>query len=368
MNEVTKPSISPMQKYQVDLANQVEQGLNEVGQTFTEYGKQCVINAIAAIITQTKTNGIALNDVDQTMLKIALTNVGLTELNFNAIPAEAFIDLRKGDGGKYNIAIRPQGAGNEKLTRRFGVNVKDLKPAILVREGDEYTLPGFDGEKMTPFKWQPKSLDKKIILVVYPLLKMDGTYEYLMATRDSIVPNLIAQIRNSNISTFKKKNEKGYFEVDKVKREEFYNDLNKAFDGKTLDEVLALPEWQKEISNTYTSGGSKEAMILRKMKNNALKNYPREFNNAAAANAVKLMSEDYDESLNEKPNNVKGDFVDADPIEKVEKEINEEPVSENAPRDFEVSDEGEIVKEKPIPETVEPKPAAKPKRDYSSEI
>ena len=93
MNEVTKTntSISPMQKFQVDLANQVEKGLTEVGQSFTEYGKRCVVNAIAAVILQAKAQNVDLKDVDQTTLKIALTNVGLTELNFNAIPAETFV-------------------------------------------------------------------------------------------------------------------------------------------------------------------------------------------------------------------------------------------------------------------------------------
>lgn len=356
-NEVTKTntSISPMQQYQIDLVLEVERGLQEMGQKLTEYGKQCVINALAAIIITTKNNSIPLNSLDQTMLKLAIRNVGLLELNFNAIPSEAFIDMRRGEGGKYSISIRPQGAGNEKLTRRFGVNVQELKTALLVREGDEYTLPGFDGEKMTPFTWKPKSLDNKVIMIVYPLLKKDGTYEYLMATRDSIVPNLIAQIRQNNLYTFKKTNKKGEVVVDVEKREEFYDKLNKAFDGKTLDQILADPEWQKELSNTYTSGGSKEAMVIRKMKNNALKNYPREFNNAVIANAVKEINEDYDESLDEKPQKVDGGFIDVNPVEKVEKEIAEEPEG-NAVPDFDVSSKEEKSETK-----TEPSPKAEEK-------
>lgn len=333
-----------MQKFQVDLANQVEKGLTEVGQSFTEYGKRCVVNAIAAVILQAKAQNVDLKDVDQTTLKIALTNVGLTELNFNAIPAETFVEFRR-FGSKWNVAIRPQGAGNEKLVRKFGVNVGDLKSPILVREGDDYELPGFDGVKMTPFTWKPKSLDKKVILVVYPLLKKDGTFEYLMATRDSIVPNIIAQIRQNHIKD------------DKALRDAFYEKLNKAFDGKTLDQIFADPAWAKELSNTYVSVGSREAMILRKMKNNALKYYPREFDSAAQAEAVKDMFEDKDESLNEKR-----DFVDADPVEKVEKEINEAPISENAPQDFKVTDEGEVVKEQPKAEVDEKN---EPEDDYS---
>lgn len=362
-NQLSTVKLNQMQQYQVDVVNEVEKGLQEVGQTFTDYGKQCVINAMAAIIINCKNNKIKPGDIDQTMLKIALTNVGLTELNFNAIPAEAFIDLRKAGGRKddkgeyhenYSIAIRPQGAGNEKLVRRFGVNVKDLKSPLLIREGDEYELPGFDGEKMTPFTWKPKSLDKKVIMVVYPLLKKDGTYEYLMATRDSIIPNLIAQIRQNNLYSekFKKTNSKGYEYIDTSLRDEFYEKLNKSFEGKTLDEILADPEWKDELSNTYTSGGSKEAMILRKMKNNALKYYPREYNSAAVAEAVKDMFEDKDDSLNEKPKN----FVDVDAVQKVEQQLDEDS-KEDAIQDFDVEEMDD--KAIPVPEN-SPIPANEP--------
>ena len=363
-NQLTKANatLSPMQKYQVDLALKVEHGLEEVGQRFTDYGKQCVVNAIAAIITYTRNQMKDLKDINQTSLKIALTNIGLTELNFNAIPAEAFPDIRRGPDGKWSIALRPQGAGNEKLVRNFGLNVEELKQCILVREGDEYTLPGFDGEKMTPFKWTPKSLDKKVILVVYPVKKKDGSLEYLMASRDSIIPNIIAQIRNANLyreefmeetyvtgkdgEKYKKR------EVNTDKRDAWYEKLDAAFEGKTLDEILELPEWKKELSNTYTSGGSRESMIIRKMQNNALKRYPREFNNTSVAEAVKDMFEDQDESLNEKP---KSNYIDADPVATVEKEINEE-VEEGAVEDFNVTEEGEVVEETSEEKTHEEEP------------
>ena len=40
-----------------------------------------------------------------------------------------------------------------------------------------------------------------------------------------------------------------------------------------------------------------EQMILRKMKNNALKNYPKEYDNTYVANSVKNMFEENDESV-----------------------------------------------------------------------
>jgi len=50
--------------------------------------------------------------------------------------------------------------------------------------------------------------------------------------------------------------------------------------NKTLDEILddtTLAPW---ISVAWREPQSKEAMIVRKMRNNAVKNYPKEFSNA----------------------------------------------------------------------------------------
>lgn len=360
MEEKKELVLSGTQKFQVDIVNLVDKGLEESGAKFTDYGRTCVINAMASFITVCRNNDYDLKKIDQTTLKIALQNVGFTELNFAATPAEAYFDIRKNDGG-YSVSIKPQGAGNEKLTRKFGVNLKDLKSAILVREGDNYTLPGFDGEKMTPFKWQPKSLDAKVIMVVYPVVKNDGTLEYLMATRESIKPNLIAQIRQSNLYSFKKI-ENGKSVIDVEKRDQFYEEVNREFEKLTVDQILANEKWRKQLTPTYTSGGSVEAMVIRKMKNNALKNYPREFDNSYEAEAYKDMWEDKDDSLNIQ----KEKAIDVDVVQKVEKEITEEPKDESAPQDFNVSVDGEIVKEEPetVKEEVKPNNNPAPKDDY----
>ena len=125
--------------------------------------------------------------------------------------------------------------------------------------------------------------------------------------------------------------------VDKVAREKFYDKLNELAEKDTLDEFLKEEDVIKYINPTYTSGGSKQQMILRKMKNNALKYYPKEYDNTYVAEAVKEMFEDRDDSLNEKPGNV----IDADAVEKFEKEISE-PVNEEAPKDFTVNDDGVV--------------------------
>ena len=362
-NYLDKTPVSKGTETRIQLANEVEKGVVEVGQKFTDYGKQCVVNAIANLLSVCKNNSYEFKDLDLAMVKIALTNIGFTELNFAATPAEAYWDIRKADNG-YAVVAKPQGAGNEKLTRRFGVNVKELYSPILVREKDKYTLPGFDGTKMTPFTWQPASYDGKVIMVVYPLKKMDDTMEYLIATREGIKPNLIAQIRQNNLYTFKKKNSQGNDVLDVEKREAFYKEVNDTFENMTVDEILNTPRWLEELTPTYSSGGSKEAMVIRKMKNNALKNYPRDFGNSAIAQAVNDMREDRDDSLFQKE-----DALEADIVEKVEEEINEQPkASEGAVKDFDVpkeepKKEEKKKEEKPKPEP-EPQPAPTSSKDY----
>ena len=351
--------LSGGQKLQKQLLQELEVSAQQMGADFTDYGKKCVINAIAGLVQYCKSQEIELKDLDPTLLRLALQNIGYTELNYSAIPSEVYFDIRK-NGKLYVATIKPQGAGNEKLTRKYGVGlVKDigLKSPWLIREGDEFILPTFDGLEMTPPKWTPKSLDGKIIAVVYPAQKIDGSVEYLMASRESVKANIIAQIRQNALYKFKKKNDKGYEVTDKEARDEFYKKVDAELENMKVDEILANPEWLEWVNPTYTSGGSKEQMIIRKMKNNALKNYPKEYDNAYIKNAVENMFEDRDDSLDEKPKKVIGGDVDV--VEKVEKEIAEKP-SGSTPPDFDVNEDGELVKEKVLEaEVVEAKAEVK---------
>lgn len=357
-NEIAKTetrALTGTLKVQADLLAELNVSSEESGVTFSEYGKKCVINAIGGLVAMAKANGIEFNQIDGSLLKLALQNIGLTELNYSAMPSEIYFDLRKAykkDTKQlyYIPSIKPQGAGNEKLLRKYGVGlVKDigLKSAWLVREGDEFTFPAFDGLKMTPPKWTPKSFDKKVIMVVYPAQKIDGTAEYLIATREGIKPNIIAQIRQNTLYEFKDYNTK---EVDEKKRNAFYDELNKFAEEHTVDELLANQEYSKYINPTYTSGGSKEQMILRKMKNNALKNYPKEYDNAAMRDAIENMWEDKDESVIQKPK------AEKDVVAKVENEIAETP-KEGAIHDFTVDEDGVVEEPTPV-ETNTPIPTA----------
>lgn len=344
-NEIAKTetrALSGTLKAQNELVAELDLSAAETGVAFSDYGKKCVMNAIAGLVTMAQAQGIGFNQINGSLLKLALQNIGYTELNYAAMPSEVYFDLRKSTDDKGNVtytpSMKPQGAGNEKLVRKYGVGIKELKPAWLVRDGDEFSYPSFNGIEMTPPKWTPKSYDKKVMMVVYPLIKQDGSVEFLISTREGIKPNIIAQIRQNTLYAFK---DYTTHKVDEKKRDEFYNELNKFAEEHTVDELLAEEKYSKYVNPTYTSGGSKESMILRKMKNNALKNYPKEYDSATMRNAVENMWEDKDDSVLEKPK------VEKDVVAKVEKEIAETNTTE-AVKDFSVDEDGVVeVKQEP---------------------
>ena len=328
-------------KVQSELMNELNVSSENNGVEFTDYGKKCVMNAISGLVTLATSQGIDFKQINGSMLKLALQNVGYTELNYAAMPSEVYFDLRKvrnQDGTtSYLPSIKPQGAGNEKLLRKYGVGLKKdtgLRSPWLVREGDDITFPSFDGLEMIPPKWTPKSYDKKVIMVVYPAQKIDGSVEYLIATREGIKANIIAQIRQNTLYAFQKFDGKSKV-VDEDARNKFYDELNKFAEEHKVDELIDNPKYAPYINPTYTSGGSKEQMILRKMKNNALKNYPKEYNNSAQRDAVENMWEDNDDSIKEKPS------VAKDVVSKVEKELDEK-TNEGAIQDFTVDEDGVV--------------------------
>jgi len=328
-------------KVQSELMNELNVSSENNGVEFTDYGKKCVMNAISGLVTLATSQGIDFKQINGSMLKLALQNVGYTELNYAAMPSEVYFDLRKvrnSDGTtSYLPSIKPQGAGNEKLLRKYGVGLKKdtgLRTPWLVREGDDITFPSFDGLEMTPPKWTPKSYDTKVIMVVYPAQKIDGSVEYLIATREGIKPNIIAQIRQNTLYAFQKFDGKSKV-VDEDARNKFYDELNKFAEEHKVDELIDNPKYAPYINPTYTSGGSKEQMILRKMKNNALKNYPKEYNNSTQRDAVESMWEDNDDSIKEKPS------VAKDVVSKVEKELDEK-TNEGAIQDFTVDEDGVV--------------------------
>lgn len=360
----TTPALSKGQKFQVEIMQELENSMQVMDVQFTDYGKKCVVNAIGSLILHCQNNGLALEQINPILLRQQLQNVGLTELNMAGLPSEAYFDLRKTkntiklkmvdkktgvakeeEKEVYNIAIKPQGAGNEKLVRKYGVGLKKgtgLHQAILIHEGDIVTMPQYEGTTSTPLKIETRfeNINNKIIGVAYVVEKEDGSEDYLIATREGIKPNIVAQIRQNTLYAFKKPDNK--YEVDEKRRDEFYAQVDADAEKMPVDEFVN--KYKDYVNPTYTSGGSRESMFLRKMKNNALKYYPKEYDSSYIKGAVEDMFEEKDESLNEKPKAIK----EVDIVDKVEKEIAEEQPVANAPQDFDIID-AKVEEPKPTP-------------------
>ena len=366
---------------QTRLLDELDKANQEFDAKFTDYGRTCAINAIAGLVMFCKQNDIDMQSIDPTLLRLQIQNVGFTELNYASIPSEIYFDLRKstkwveevnketGEIEKeektfYSVTIKPQGAGNEKLVRKYGVGLKKgtgLHNAILIREGDEFQMPQYNGITITPFIYKPKleNANNKVIAVCYPVEKEDGSVEYLIASRDSVRANIIAQVRQNAMyaddfydkEEYTAKNGKKYTrkKINKERRDKFYDRVNEIASNKSVDELLVDEELLPYINPTYTSGGSKEQMIMRKMKNNALKNYPKEYDNSYVANAVQNMFEEQDKSVLERKNK--------DVIDQVEYELDED-LNEDVVDDFDVDEkksheEEEPVADNPVPTTDE---------------
>ena len=353
-------ALSPA-KQQEYLSTKLFGGAETMNVEYSDYGKKCAVNAIIATQSYLKSNNKSFKDVDVDLYLLTLHSIALTELNCAANPSEAYIELR----GNV-LAVKPQGAGNERLTRKFGVGIKPktgLHTAWLVREGDEFELPQFNGLDITAPRWKPNPLNmsRRVVAVVYPVEKEDGTVEYLIANRDSVKSNVVAQLRQTLLYAFYKKNPDGTLMrdrynrpiVDVQKRDEAYAKINSiAEKAATLDEFLNDPFVAAYLNPTYTSFGSREAMVVRKMKNNALKQYPKDYETSAVAEAMKLLDEDYDDTIDEAPPALRKPESE-DVIAKVEHETKASPSGPKV-ASFEVDESTGEISEKPVKTPTKP--------------
>ena len=349
MANITKTEEKALFNNQKAFIKELELTAANTGANYTDYGIKCMVNGYAALLSVCNQQKIKLSEFDGALLRTAFSNLGYTELNFAA--NECYFDIRKvyeGEGQNkklvgYSIAVRPQGVGNEKLVRKYGVNVKTLHPCWLVREGDKFILPSYNGLSMTAPVWERDiaNLNNKVVMVVYPIeIKGDDKVEYLMATRESVKSNLVAHIRQNML-----------YKLFGTARDQKYAELDADAEKMKFDELLNSAKWREWINPNWLSSSSRESMVIRKMQNNALKNYPKEYDSTQMQEAVKSMSEDYDESLE-----LKANAIEIDAVEKVEKEINE-PNPTDAVPDFRVDDDGVV-------ERKEEKAPAKENEDY----
>lgn len=303
-NEVAKKQefTTGLSQWTNTITGLVSRDFEQNGVQYDEYSKQCAMNAMGAIFQLVQnTDKADMNNLNTSNLREVVAQCASLKLNANAMPREVFFQLRsKQVGGQWvkMVEMGVEGDGNDALLRQFGNNVDTVYPVWLVKEGDDFTYPRRRGIKIEPAEWTPKGLSDKTVRVVYPVKLKDGTIEYLIAEREPVRTNLIAHIKNNMLNeTFgfvTGKNSKGKDrtrydataeEKAKInaKKEEI---LSAVRECETLEDILKC-----EVAKPYISAAwldTPEAMIVRKMRNNAIKKFPKNLNSMASSSLLQL--------------------------------------------------------------------------------
>lgn len=304
----------------------------EAGIEFDDYSKQCVVAAMSSIYQLVQSSKEDMNQLNNSTLRNVLGQVASLRLNANAMPRECYFTLRSRQKANNQwekvVELGIEGDGNDALLRQFGNEVDKVYPCWLVKEGDAFTYPKRKGILVDPPTWEEKGLSQRVVRVVYPVKLKDGTIEYLIAERESVKTNLIAHIRNNMMNeTFgfvtgtKRQGNKEvartrYDATDeekakiKAKKNEIMEAVRKC---ETLEDMLNC-----EVARPYISAAwldTPEQMFVRKMRNNAIKKFPKNLNSMASSSllqmddAYKAAHEEITENENSKPFEVEGNVV-----------------------------------------------------------
>lgn len=293
MAEKKKEFTTALSQWSTEVTSLVARDFETVGLALDDYSRTCAMNAMTSIYGLVQsTDKASLSALDTSNLREVVAQAASLKLNANSVPRECYFQLRNkkiGDKWMKVVEMGVEGNGNDAMLRNFGVGVKTVYPCWMVKEGDDFTYPKRKGLTVDPPTWEEKGLSNKVIRVVYPILMTDKTEQYLIAERDGVKTNLFAHIRNNLLnetfgiceSIFKATAKQK--EQIKGKKEEIYEALRKC---DTVDEMLAC-----ELARPYMSPAwldTPESMIIRKMRNNAIRNFPKDLNAIANKSMLEL--------------------------------------------------------------------------------
>ena len=281
----------------------VSRDFEQNGVQYDEYSKQCAMNAMGAIFQLVQnTDKADMNSLNTSNLREVVAQCASLKLNANAMPREVYFQLRsKQVNGQWvkMVEMGVEGDGYDSMLRHFGDNIDTVYPVWLVKESDDFTYPRRRGINVEPAEWTPKGLSDKTVRVVYPIKLKDGSVDYLIAEREPVRTNLIAHIKNNMLNeTFGicadryKATPKQKEEI-KVKKAEILSAIREC---ETLEDILNC-----EVAKPYISAAwldTPEAMIIRKMRNNAIKKFPKNLN-SMASNSLLQLDETYKASQEE---------------------------------------------------------------------
>ena len=318
------------------------------GMDMDDYAKECAMEAMTSIYNLVKTNPkVNMANLDTSNLRGIVKRCASLKLNASAYPRECYFQLRNVNVGKdadgkdiwqQQVEMGIEGSGYDSLLVNYGKDVKQVYPYWVIKDGDYYVAPKHKGLEITPPEWEEKGLSDKAVRVVYPVKLKDGMITYLSADRDSVKINLLAHVKQNMLNeTFgvitgtKKQYNKEVARTRydatpeekakiKEKKEEVLEALRTC---KTVDEMLEC-----EIARPFISGAwldTPESMIIRKMCNNAIKKYPKNYD-PMARQAQMEMDEVYQAAQNEIAENANSvDFIESkDMVDGTATEITEE--------------------------------------------
>ncbi len=338
-NELTKKAFETgLDKVTNTYLPSVVQSLKGVGLETNDYQKQCMVGALQKMNDLRKGWDGSIkewNKLDQTSIKNTLIQIAESELSVTSFPCEASIVLR-GD----QFTFSPQGEGWRKLVEKYGIGVKKVHEPWLVREKDEFKYPHFKGISIEPPEWTPKGTGK-VIRIVYPVEMTDGSVQYLISEREEVKTNLLMAISNNLIK--------------KEDRQTRSDILAKAKD-MTLEQILADKDicYRGKLSAAW-NGPTQENMIIRKMKNNALKNFPKDYHNTFVTSVMEetVTNEDYEQAP--------AQVIDLTADEDAKKEVDTQAMSKRTPA---VTDFEDAPKAAPEPKKEEPREPAPEPEDF----
>ncbi|MFQ9515358.1 MAG: hypothetical protein ACLRZ9_05980 [Eubacterium sp.] len=262
------------------------------GVEFDEYSKQCAMSAMTNIYELVATSNVDINKMDNSNLREIVGQCASLKLNANAVPRECYFQLRSKEiKGKLMKVVEMgiEGDGNDAILRQFGENVDTVYPVWIVKEGDKFTYPKHKGIETIPPEWEQMGKSEKVDKVVYPVKLTDGTVQYLIAERQSVKINLFAHVRNNLMNETFGICENRYKATDKqkeeikAKKEPIFDALRKC---ETVEEMLECKEARPYISAAWLD--TPESMIVRKMRNNAIKKFKKNYNTMAQRSFLQI--------------------------------------------------------------------------------
>lgn len=297
----TNPFITSVEKSNSAIVSAITTQIEKRGLKLDDYALVCAMNAASTIYGILHTNGLSWDsqDLDISNCQEIIKKVALLKLNAAASNREVYFQLRSVQIGgkkgpwKKTIEMGIEGDGNDAILRNFGVNVKSIVKIWEVRENDDFEYPSYSGIEIIPPKWVQKGKGK-YVRVVYLIMLNDGTIDYRIAEREDVVRNLHAHIMNNMMNETFGICASRYDATaeQKAQIEQKKREIKAKIKNMTLEELLDFPEVQKWISPSWSEPHSREAMILRKMKNNAIKKFPKDFGNSYAVDAYNELSDE----------------------------------------------------------------------------